>query len=307
MHEGRIVTPSRLLLVTLLACFALLPGAGPGRAEELTGTLKKAQDTGAVTIGFRESSLPFSYLPSGAKQPIGYAIDICREIVDDMGKTLGRPLEVRFKPVTSESRFKATTSGEVDLECGSTTANAERRAAVEFSPVTFVSSTRLLVKAGGPIRSYRDLGGKKVVVTAGTTNEAAVRTIVDRLKLNVTIVKGRDHAESFRMIASGEADAFALDDVLLYGLKAAAGAEGAKFTVLPSALSYEPYGIMYRKGDAPLNDLVKATFVRLAESREAVWIYDRWFNRRLPTGERLNIPMSDELTHFWEMQGLSSE
>lgn len=277
------------------------------RAEELKGTLKKADQSGAVTIGYRESSLPFSYIVTSAKQPMGYAIDLCREIVDDMGKAVGKTLAIKFEPVTSADRFDAVTSDKVDLECGSTTANAERRKSVDFSPVTFVSATKLLVKAGGAVKSYRDLGGKKVVVTAGTTNEAAVQAIADRLKLAVTIVKGRDHAESFRMITAGEVDAFALDDVLLYGLKAAAGPAGNAFTVLPSALSYEPYGIMFRKDDRQLAELVKATFVRLAESREAVWTYDRWFKRRLPTGELLNMPMSEELTHIWEVQGLPSE
>lgn len=289
------------------ACLLALATGLPARADELKGTLKKADASGAVTIGYRESSIPFSYLPSGAKQPIGYAIDLCREIVDDMAKELGKTLEIRFKPVTSASRFDAVTSGEVDLECGSTTANAERRKTADFSPVDFVSATKLMVKTGGPIKSYRDLGGQTVVVTEGTTNEGAVEAIAKRLKLTVNIIKGRDHADSFKKLTSGEAGAFALDDVLLYGLKATAGPEGNAYTVLPSALSYEPYGIMFRKDDPQLADLIKATFVRLAESREAVWIYDRWFRQRLPTGERLNIPMSEELIHFWEMQGLPAD
>lgn len=291
----------RLLAALLLAAATGLPARA---ADELTGTLKKAQASGTVTIGYRESSLPFSYLPGGAGQPIGYAIDLCREIVDDMSKALGRDLAIRFEPVTSASRLDAVASGKVDLECGSTTANAERRKVVDFSPVTFISATKLMVKAGGPIKSYRDLGGKTVVVTEGTTNEEAVRAIAARLKMSVDIIKGRDHADSFQKLVSGEAQALALDDVLLYGLRAAAGPAGNAYAILPSALSYEPYGIAFRKDDPQLADLVKATFVRLAESREAIWIYDRWFRRRLPTGERLNIPMSDELMHFWEMLGL---
>lgn len=282
--------------------------SGAARAEgELAGTLKKASDTGAVTIGYRESSIPFSYM-SGAKEPIGYAIELCEAIVDDMAQAVGRPkLEIKFKPVTSANRFDAVTSGEVDLECGSTTANSERRKTVDFSPVDFVSATKLMVKRDSSVRSYRDLGGKKVVVTAGTTNEGAVKAIADRLKIPVTIVTGRDHAESFKMIQDGSADAFALDDVLLYGLIAAARETGQGYTVLPAALSYEPYGIMFRKDDPQLAALVASTFTRLAETREISWIYDRWFQKRLPGGERLNIAMSEELSRLWQMQGLPTE
>lgn len=292
--------------VAAAALAVLLSGAA--RAEdELAGTLKKASDTGAVTIGYRESSIPFSYM-SGAKEPIGYAIELCEAIVDDMAQAVGRAkLEIRFKPVTAANRFDAVTSGEVDLECGSTTANTERRRTVDFSPVDFVSATKLMVKRDSPVRSYRDLGGKKVVVTAGTTNEGAVKAIADRLKIAVTIVTGREHAESFKMIQDGTADAFALDDVLLYGLVAAAGETGRGYTVLPAALSYEPYGIMFRKDDPQLAALVGATFTRLAETREISWIYDRWFQKRLPGGERLNIAMSEELSRLWQMQGLPTE
>lgn len=279
----------------------------PAQAAELTGTLKKVNASGVVTLGYRESSLPFSYIARGAKQPMGYAIDLCRELVDDMSKFIGRPLEIKFQLVTSASRFEAVSSGAVDLECGSTTANLERRKSVDFSPVTFVSATKLMVKAGSPLKSYRDLGGKKVVVTDGTTNEAAVRAIADRLKMDVTIVRAGDHADSFRMLSSGEVDAFATDDVLLYGLRAAAGDQGKDYLVLPSALSYEPYGIMFRKDDPQLAEVVKTSFARLAETREGIWIYDRWFRQRLPTGERVNIPMSEELTRIWEMLGLPPE
>ena len=291
-----------------LAAALLLPLAAPAGADELAGTLKRANETGAVTIGYRRSSLPFSYL-SGAKEPIGYAIDICQAVVDDMVRAVGRRdrLDIRYVPVTAESRFNAVTSGEVDLECGSTTANAERRKIVDFSPVYFVSATKLLVRRDGPIKSYRDLAGKTVVATAGTTNEAAVRAIAERLKLDVKYVAAAEHAESFKKVMAGEADAFALDDVLLYGLIASAGPDGAKYTVLPAALSYEPYAIMFRKGDAQLADVVASTFVRLAESREIVWTYDHWFLKRLPNGERLNIPMSEELSRMWQMQGLPTE
>jgi glutamate/aspartate transport system substrate-binding protein len=288
------------------ALAAVIFGASLARAEdELTGTLKKANNSGTVTIGYRESSLPFSYL-NQLKQPIGYAIDLCQEIVDDMAHELGRDdLKIDYKPVTSANRFEGVTSGAIDLECGSTTDNVERRKTADFSPTYYVSATKLLVRRDSPIRSYRDLRGKKVAVTAGTTNADAIHRVFEQLKIQAEIVTGRDHAESFGLVKQGKADALALDDVLLYGLIAAEGSKGSDYTVLPENLSYEPYGIMFRKNDAPLSAVVQKTFARLAEARELRWLYEKWFLKRLPTGERLNIPMSEELAHMFQVMGMS--
>ncbi|MGY2051841.1 amino acid ABC transporter substrate-binding protein [Methylobacterium sp. JK268] len=291
----------------LSVALAALLAAAPARAVEvLTGTLQKAAASGAVVVGYRTASIPFSYLEEGrADHPVGYAIDLCQEIVDDIGKAIGREdLALRYAPVTSENRIPALVDGTIDLECGSTTANAERRRSVAFSPVTFVSATKLLVPRGSTIASYRDLGGKRVVVTAGTTNEGAVRALLARLKLEAQILTGRDHAESFAMVRDGRADAFALDDVLLYGLIARAGEAGQGFTVLPDKLSFEPYGIMFRKDDPALAAVVAGTFARLAESRELRWMYEKWFLKRLPGGARLNVPMSDELRTSFQVLGL---
>ncbi|MFE1598945.1 amino acid ABC transporter substrate-binding protein [Methylobacterium sp. ID0610] len=293
------------LLAALLA--AASPATPAGAVEVLTGTLRKAAASGTVVIGYRTSSIPFSYVEEGRGDghPIGYAIDLCLEIVDDIGKAIGRDdLGIRYEPVTSENRIPAVVSGQIDLECGSTTANAERRRSVAFSPVTFVSATKLLVPRGSAIASYRDLAGKRVVVTAGTTNEAALRGLLARLKLEAQILTGRDHAESFAMVRDGRADAFALDDVLLYGLIASAGEAGRGFTVLPDKLSFEPYGIMFRKDDPALAGVVNATFARLAENRELRWTYEKWFLKRLPNGTRLNVPMSDELRTSFQVLGL---
>jgi glutamate/aspartate transport system substrate-binding protein len=211
---------------------------------------------------------------------------------------------VTYKPVTSENRFAAVASGEVDIECGSTTANIERRRTADFSPIHFIAATKLLVKRGSPIRSYRDLGGKKVAVTTGTTNADAMRALVSRLKIAAEIVEGRDHADSFAMVKDGRADTLALDDILLYGLIAAAGDEGSGYQVLPDELSYEPYGLMFRKDDPAFSGLVTGTFQRLAQSREIRWIYERWFSKRLPNGQRLNVPMSEQLLGLFQMLGL---
>lgn len=293
------------LLAAFLAGLVLCASAMPSRAVEvLTGTLKAIAERGTVRLGYRESSLPFSFKDS-AGRPVGYALDLCLEIVDDIGKELGRSdLKVAYEPVTSETRIEAVTSGRIDLECGSTTANAERRRLVAFSPVTYFSATKLLVKRGTPVTSYRDLAGRTVAVTAGTTNEGVLRALFARLSIPATLITGHDHAESFALVKDGRAEALGLDDVLLYGLIAAAGSDGASYTVLPDKLSFEPYGLMFRREDAPFAGLVTGTFQRLAESRELRWIYERWFLKRLPNGLRLNVPMSDELRTNFQVIGL---
>ncbi|MCJ2129109.1 amino acid ABC transporter substrate-binding protein [Methylobacterium sp. E-045] len=293
------------MMAAVAGALVLALGATPAAAiDVLTGTLKKIAESRAVTLGYRENSLPFSFKDASG-HPVGYAIDLCLEVVDAIGKEIGRTdLAVRYEPVTSETRIAALTSGRIDLECGSTTANAERRKLVAFSPITYFSATKLLVKRGASIGSYRDLSGKTVAVTAGTTNEAALRALMARFNLSATIVTGRDHAESFAMVRDGRADALGLDDVLLYGLIAAAGADGASYTVLADKLSFEPYGLMFRKDDPQFAGLVSAAFERLAELRELRWIYERWFLKRLPNGERLNVPMSDELKTNFQVIGL---
>jgi ABC-type amino acid transport substrate-binding protein len=298
-----------LRLIPLLAL--ALVAAGPALAVEvLTGTLKTAAERGEIVIGYRESSIPFSFVEGkradGSPRPIGYAIDLCSEIVDDVQKAVGRPLKVRYEPVTSESRIGAVASGKVDLECGSTTANAERRKQVAFSPIDFISATKLLVRRGSPVTSYRDLGGRTVVVTAGTTNDRIVRDLLARLKIDAQVVTAPDHAASYAMVKAGKADAFALDDILLYGLIASDGTEGPSYTVLPDKLSYEPYGIMFRRDDPELAAVVADTFTRLAESRELRWTYERWFLKRLPNGERLDVPMSDDLRVSFQLMGLDA-
>ena len=186
---------------------------------ELTGTLAKVRAAGAITLAYRESSVPFSYL-SARGEPIGYSIELCRKLVEAIGEAVGRELALKWLPVTSETRIEAIASGHADLECGSTTSNLERQKRVAFSPMIFVAGTKLLVKRGSPIRSYRDLAGKTVVVTAGTTNEKAMQEIARRFKIDFKIIEQKDHSQSYAQVESGKADAFATDDVLLYGLLA---------------------------------------------------------------------------------------
>jgi len=287
------------LFAPLLASWLALAGAAAlaqdePPVEKLTGTLAKVRSTGVVTIAHRESSIPFSYL-SVRGEPIGYSIDLCRGLVEAMSEAVGRDLEIKWLPVTSENRIDAIVSGKADLECGSTTSNLERAKRVAFSPTIFVSGTKLMVKRGSPVRSFRDLGGKTVVVTAGTTNEATMREIARKFRLEYKLVVARDHAESFSQVVDGKADAFATDDVLLYGLIAQKQVTG-KFDVIGEFLSYDPYGIMYRKGDPQMQRFVVDAFRELADDGEVERQYKRWFMKRLPSSpETLGLPMSPQL------------
>ncbi|MCW3474384.1 amino acid ABC transporter substrate-binding protein [Limobrevibacterium gyesilva] len=287
--------------LVLAAC--LLLAALPAWAQdELTGTLKKLRDSGTITLGYRESSLPFSYVTAGGT-PIGYALDLCREVADDAAAELGVPeLRIALKPVTPEDRIQKLVSGDIDLECGSTTNNVERQQQVAFSPITFVAGTKLLVPRASPVQSYRDLAGKTVVVTVGTTNEAAVKKLSDRQHLGIRFVTTPDHAQSYALLASGGADAFATDDVLLYGFVATAK-NGAAFHVVGDYLSYEPYGLMYRRDDPAFATVVQASFARMADAGILRDDYNRWFTKRLPTGETLNLPMSPQLAEIFRLLG----
>jgi glutamate/aspartate transport system substrate-binding protein len=289
-----------LLAVAMIA--PLLPTSG-ARAQELTGTLKKVKDSKTVTLGHRESSIPFSYI-NKVGEPIGYSIELCNAVVDEVSKELeGVEIAVKYKKVTSETRIPAVQSGEIDLECGSTTANFERKKEVAFSPIFFVAGTKLLVPRSSGISSYRDLRDKTVVVTAGTTNEAAVRAISDKGHLGIKFLVGTDHAQSFALLKEGKADAFATDDVLLYGLVATTKS-GDQYHVVGEYLSYDPYGLMYRKDDPEFAAIVDRTFSRLAQSRELVQLYNKWFQQRLPTGETLDLPMSPQLEEIFRVEGV---
>ncbi|HEX6443425.1 MAG TPA: amino acid ABC transporter substrate-binding protein [Stellaceae bacterium] len=285
----------------------LLAGTGAASAQdaprEIGGTLKRVKETGTIALGYRESSIPFSYV-NRSGDPIGYSIDLCSEIIEGVSKELGGiEIGVAYKKVTSETRIPAILSGEIDLECGSTTSNFERQKQVAFSPIFFVAGTKLLVRRGSGIESYRDLAGKRVVVTAGTTNEAAIRSLSEKQKLGLDIIVGKDHAGSFAMLEAGKVDAFATDDVLLYGLVATTKT-GDRYQVVGDFLSYDPYGLMYRKGDEDFAAIVDRTFSRLAASRELVQLYNKWFQKRLPTGERLNLPISPQLEEIFRVQGV---
>lgn len=301
----------RLAATLLAAAFALAAPAlaqEERSAEQLTGTLGKARASGYVTIAHRESSIPFSYL-SKVGEPIGYSIELCRRLVDAMSEAVGRDLSIRWLPVTSESRFEAVRSGRADIECGSTTSNRlrEKKENVAFSPTIFVSGTKLMVKSGSPIKSFRDLRGRTVVVTAGTTNEETMQKLAKQFGIDYRIQVARDHAESFAQVAQGKADAFATDDVLLYGLIAQNAARG-KYVVVGDFLSFDPYGIMYRRNDPQMQRVVNEAFRALADDGEIDRQYQRWFMKKLPTSTvSIDLPMSPQLESIIRAMAVSPD
>ncbi|TMH35143.1 MAG: amino acid ABC transporter substrate-binding protein [Betaproteobacteria bacterium] len=287
----------------LCAALAAAQDTPPGVIDRLTGTLKKIKDSGVVRLGYRENSLPFSFLDD-AKRPVGYSIDLCNAIVEEVTDELGgAELRVVYLVVTPETRFALLQAGDIDRECGSTTANLERRKLVAFSPVMFITGTKLLVRKDSPIRSWRDLRGKTVAVTRGTTNAAAIQSLSDKQHLGVVFVTGGDHKETFELFTSGKADALANDEVLIYSMLAETRAR-AQFRLVGDFLSYDPYAIAYRQDDAPFATVVERTFRRLAESRELVLTYEKWFTKRLPSGIRLDLPISPQLEESFRGLGL---
>jgi len=272
----------------------------------VSGALGRIKKTGTVRLGYRDASIPFSYLDRSGR-PIGYSIDICGAIVDEIARTLDRDdLKIDYVKVTSESRLAAVAEGLVDLECGSTTNNLERRKVVDFSPMIFVTGTKLMVPIATPWRDFRDLKGRTVIVTRGTTNEQALRALDQKFKLGVTLLESPDHEESYRMLAAAKADAFATDDVLLYGLIAQHRSQG-QFKVVGEFLSYDPYGIAFRRNEPELNASVERAMRNLVVTRDIVAIYARWFESRLPSGERFNMPMSPQLEESLKVLGEGRE
>lgn len=254
-------------------------------------TLSRIRDTQTITIAHREASLPFSYLDAN-KKPIGYAIDLCLKIADAVRRELKLgQLNIQYLPVTPTTRIPAIIEGKADLECGSTTNNAERRKQVAFTIPHFVAAARMLVRTDSGIKNWSDLRDKRVVTTKGTTT---VKLLTDRDKvraLGLKLVEGRDHAESFGMVEKGQAQAFPMDDVLLFGLRANASNPN-DFVVVGDALSTEPYAIMLRKDDATFKALVDREMGRVINEGDVYKLYDKWFRNPIPPkGLNMNMPV----------------
>jgi glutamate/aspartate transport system substrate-binding protein len=286
--------PVRSAGVAWLAALLLATGAAAQTSEGLSPTLTAIKNSHVVHLGYRESSPPFSFLDQ-ANRPIGYSLELCEAVVDEIGAEVDDPnLKIEYVKVTSDDRIQAVLQNKIDLECGSTTANAERGKQVAFSPLMFVAGTKLMVPKASGVESVTDLKGKTVVVTKGTTNEQAMHNADKKFSLGLNIVTAGDHEQSYQMLVDGKADAFATDDILLYGLIVRHKSQD-KFRVVGDYLSYDPYGIMFRKGEPQLSAVVDRAFRKLGSNHDLIPLYNKWFVARLPTGERMNVAISPQL------------
>ena len=272
-----------------LACIAL---AAPLFAQE--GTLKKIKDSGAITIGHRDASIPFSYYDD-RQQPVGYAMDLCLRIVDAVKAELKMPkIDVKYQLVTSANRIPLMANGTIDLECGSTTNTVGRQEQVWFTITHFVTANRWVAKKSANLSRLVDLKGKTVVSTAGTTNIKGITEINAAQNLGLNIISANGHPEAFQMVETGRAAAFVMDDILLYSLAAQSRNPG-DYAISTEATSVEPYGIMLRKDDAAFKKVVNAAMIALYRSGQINPIYEKWFLKPIPPkGINLNIPMSDQ-------------
>ncbi len=279
-----------LALATPLVATPLVAFAQAG------GTLEKVKQAGAITLAYRESSIPFSYLDDKA-QPVGFGFEICQKIVDDVKKAVGKPdLKVNLQSVTSANRIPLLQNGTIDIECGSTTNNSDRGKQVQFATNYFYTGTRFLVKADASVNTLDDLKGKAVVSTTGTTNYKILRNLNEEKKLGIDLMAAKDHAESALMVESGRALAFGMDDILLYGLRASSQ-NPASLAVVGEPIQVEPYAIMLRLNDPEFKKLVDGTLANLMKSGEFTKLYAKWFMSPIPPkGINLNAPMSKELT-----------
>ncbi len=285
------MSPSKWSLV-LAMLGALLTAA---QAQPLTGNLKKIKESGEITIGYRESSIPFSYL-GGDAQPVGYSQELCGRIVDAVKKQLALPaLKVNFQAVTSQNRIPLVANGTVTLECGSTVNNPERQQQVAFSVTTFVVATRFIAKKSGNYKTIDDLKGKSVAVTTGTNTLQRIRALNNTRNLNMNLVFGKDHAESMLLMTSGRVEAFFEDDILLTGMAAASLAPN-DFALSTEGYSVDPYAIMFAKDDPDFKKVVDNALTGLYRSGEISRIYDKWFVQSIPPKNiALNFPMGTAL------------
>lgn len=302
-------------IAVLAGAFTALPAWSPAWAQDglLSGTLKTVKDRGTLLLGVREAAIPFAFTNRGG-EAVGFSVDLCTGIAEDVAKLLNmellaagapawqRGLRIRYVPVAPEARLRLIVSGEIDLECGSTTANDERAKTVAFSPVFFLAGTKLLVAADSGITSYLDLAGKTVVVSTGTTNAGVMRTLANRAAPRFAVFEAPDLPAAYGMLAANRAAAFASDDILLAGMQATRP-DGSRFRVVGDYLSYEPYALMLRKDDNLFAGLIANSFQRMAQEGSLRASYNRWFMSKLPNGENLHLPISAHLAEMYRALG----
>jgi glutamate/aspartate transport system substrate-binding protein len=277
---------------TLVLLFAAAFASGTAAQE---GTLKKIKDTGSVTIGHRDASIPLSYYDD-KQQPIGYAMDLCHRIVDAVKTELKmQKIDVKYQLVTSANRIPLMANGTIDLECGSTTNNLERQKQVWFTITHFVTANRFVAKKSANLKRLEDLKGKTVVSTAGTTNIKQITELNTQKNLGANIISANGHPEAFLMVETGRAAAFVMDDILLYSLVATSKSP-KDYAISQDALSVEPYGIMLRKDDTAFKKVVDNAMTQIYKSGQINAIYQKWFEKPIPPKNvNLSLPMSEQL------------
>jgi glutamate/aspartate transport system substrate-binding protein len=283
--------------IGVAALMVLISVANAAEAQEPTGTLKKIKDSGAITIGHREASSPFSYLDPN-KQPVGYAVDLCLKIVDEVKATLQKPdIAVKYAMVNAQTRIPMVVDGSVDLECGSTTNTLARQQQVDFSATYFTTGTRLLTWKSSKTREIENLAGKSIAVVGGSTNEKAVKALVDAGKVKgAKLVVVKDYAEGIAVLEAKKVNAFATDDIVLFGLLAKS-AKKKDLAVVGRFLTFDPYGVMIRRNDPDFRLTVNRALARTLRSGDAAKIYAKWFD---PIG----VPMSPLLKAGFELQAI---
>ncbi|MDF7676767.1 transporter substrate-binding domain-containing protein [Neisseriaceae bacterium ESL0693] len=293
----------KTLILTALLAVSMLSACGGDKTSSASrmDTLQKIKDSGTIVLGYRDSSVPFSYIANQPEQPVGYAHDLQLKIVDAVKEKLNMPdLKIRYASVTSQNRIPLVLNGSVDIECGSTTNNAERAKQVDFSDAFFEVGTRLMVDKNSGIKGFADLSGKTVVTTAGTTSERLLRAYNEQQRLSMNIISAKEHSEAFLMLQNGRAQAFMMDDVLLAGERAKA-AQPDKWVIVGEPMSFERYGCMIRKNDPAFKAVVDGALQKVYQSGQINQIYHTWFEEPIaPKGINLQFPMSEQLKNIFE-------
>jgi glutamate/aspartate transport system substrate-binding protein len=284
----------------VMAALVFCLGITPALAQDQGGTLKKVKESGTISLGHRESSIPFSYYDD-KQQVVGYSYELALKVVDAVKKELKLGnVNVKLTPVTSQNRIPLVQNGTIDLECGSTTNNLERQKQVSFSTTIFVVGTRLLTRTDSGIKDFPDLAGKNVVTTAGTTSERLIRKLNEDKNMKMNIISAKDHGESFLILESGRAVAFMMDDALLAGEMAKAK-RPKDWHIVGTPQSREAYGCMLRKDDPEFKKVADAAIAEVMKSGEAERIYKKWLQSPVPPkGYNLDLPLSDDMKELFK-------
>lgn len=294
------MTKKNLFIAFATAAVFTVSGAGTASAAELYGTLKKIKDSGVITLGHREASVPFAYMDASGK-PIGYTMDLCARIVDKIKEEIdASDLEVKLVPVTGQTRIPLLANGTIDMECGSTTNNLTRAKQIDYLNVTFITGTKLAVKKDSGLSNIDDFDGKAIALSLGTTNEKAVKAAAKDRGLDIKFQMVKDHPQGWLALETGRVDAYGSDDVLLYGM-ISKSKNPADFEVVGGFLSYDPYAIMVRRDDSAMRLVGNTVLSDLMRSGEMKELYNKWFN---PGPTDIQMPISDTLDTAFEIQAL---